>query len=161
MIKHRGGKRAHTAASLKSSSRQQQQQQKKGQVEHGWEKKKKTKKNVFRYQTFGSLRCSSEKAVILGVRPQLRPMSGTVLDGCTSLYLPATWGCSSFHVGDPSRSLLPLTSPSFLPLNGPKQRPPGSPVKSLSRRTSSARVCIHGGAGRCYYGCLSCDAAHE
>lgn len=29
-------------------------------------------------------------------------------------------GCSYFPVGDPSHSLLPLTSPSFLPVNGTK-----------------------------------------
>lgn len=49
----------------------------------------KKKKMVFRYQTFGSLRCFSERAVILESDRSSGPMSGPVLDGCTSLYLPA------------------------------------------------------------------------
>lgn len=75
------------------------------------------------------------------VRLRLLAMSGTVLDGCTSFYLLAA-GVLLFPCRWPIHSLLPLTSPSLLPLNDQK-RPPGPMGRQWKASDQQSIWCLH------------------
>lgn len=129
MIKHCGGKQTYKAASVIATHSATQQKDKWSIVE-----KKKKSRSAIRlgmpaevcavWKPLSKSQSTPTGSSSAGVRLLPLAMSGTVLDGCTSFYLLTT-GVLLFPCRWPIHSLLPLTSPSFLPLNGQK-RPPCS-----------------------------------